>query len=199
MNLKDYEELMGKLNLKCPVDEKLENQIEFFYKYIHQHQQSTSTTEMQVYNEILKKFKDVDYDEMILDKCRYGYSAIAIAYIGFQELKEEMLLLEASEKLKPSRLCKFIIKNNTLLAAFDKNLLLDPKRIDNIFYNGAIKVYAVDIYIHSYFKKEEEDEAKQLGLKQELNENSVLTPEENKKHEEERLEIENEIINKYCS
>jgi hypothetical protein len=192
MNLNDYESMLKNLNVNCPVDEVLEKKVEFIYKYVQQHQQSTSTTEGQILHEIINKFKEVNYDDIILQVCKYGYTAVAIAFIGFQELKEEMILLEVNDRMREQKLCKFIIKNNTLLAVFDKNLLMDPKKINNIFFNNTLKVYTFDIYIHPYFEKKED----RLLLSKNLNDVDVSTPEEDVKREEERLQIENDIINK---
>lgn len=157
MNIEQYEALLKHQKITSPMDKKIEAQVEYIYDHVKNYQQSVEISEMKVYNEILAKFKNVNFDEIILNICRYGYTAYAIAYIGFKELKEEYLMLTAQEKLNEGKLIKFMIKNNTLLAVFDKTLLGGKDLIQEIFYNNSLKIMTSKVYVHPYFDTKSTD------------------------------------------
>ncbi len=184
MNLEDYQALCAFRQIPNPVDKSVKELISFCVNNIKQYQETLATHEMKVFAAILKKIQDIDIDTKILAHSRMGYIGYALAFVGFEELKSDYLLREASEKFPNLKITTLEIRNNILTATLDKNSLYNVEDIKELYQSNRVRIFLDDIYIHPYFekndaviKKSEEEKTHVSTMESLVPESSIPFPE----------------------
>jgi hypothetical protein len=147
LTLEDYQQLCVSRNVPCPIDMEREKLVEFCETNIEMFQKKTSEEEMRVFSEIIAIVQKLDVDQLILEKSKFGFLGIALAYVGFEQLESDYMFAEMSELLPTYKLAVVEIRNGVLYAMLDKSSVSKK----NIFKSAIMKLFMDDLYIHPYF------------------------------------------------
>jgi len=151
LSIEDYETICKQFNFKSQIDKPKEEKIKICINNIILRKSIVENSEINILNDIINNIKNINIDDKMLEITKLGYTAIALAYLGFEETDEEYIKLQVQDTLK-SELTVFEIKNNYLLAVFDQTQFPTKKSIEQVFYKNKIKTFTELVYVHPKFK-----------------------------------------------